>query len=238
MKYLLVVDTETTGLDPKTCKIVEVAAAIYHVPTKSVLAQVAGLIPIEGPNLCEQINRITDAMLAAALDMGRLREVAYTVLNWAKAVDAIVAHNAPFDRGFCEAHLEGFSELGKPWVCSRNDLVFPKTTTSKKLVHIAADHALVNPNAHRALSDVQTLCNLLSEIPDLADQLAGTRKPAVTLKALVSFDDKDKAKAAGFFWEPAKKAWLKTVRAVDETELRGIRSSFGFDVMVIPGASA
>ena len=56
-EMLLIIDTETTGLDPKRGQCLEVGAILFHAPQRAVLAQHSFLLPVE-TNAAESINRI------------------------------------------------------------------------------------------------------------------------------------------------------------------------------------
>jgi exodeoxyribonuclease X len=88
-----VLDTETTGIDPATCAVVEVAIvspegmALYR-------SRVNPGVPI--PPEASAVHHITDAHVA---DAPRLSEIAETVKSIVGS-GLIVAHNAPFDSAF------------------------------------------------------------------------------------------------------------------------------------------
>ena len=52
---LLIIDTETTGLDPEKDRCLEVGAILFDVSARSVLAQQSFLLPVES-NAAEPIN--------------------------------------------------------------------------------------------------------------------------------------------------------------------------------------
>jgi DNA polymerase-3 subunit epsilon len=60
-RTLLILDTETTGLDPETHHCVEVGAILFDVQSRAVLAQQSFLLPAE-TNAAEPINRIPAAV--------------------------------------------------------------------------------------------------------------------------------------------------------------------------------
>ena len=93
-RTLLILDTETTGLDPETHNCVEVGAILFDVQSRVVLAQPSFLLPVE-TNAAEPINRIPAAVT-------RLPQPWKEGLRWFQnlldAADVLVAHNAAFDR--------------------------------------------------------------------------------------------------------------------------------------------
>jgi DNA polymerase-3 subunit epsilon len=103
---LLVLDTETTGLNPARDKVVELALLRVTVDLRT--GQPVGPVQVydglEDPGLpmpaeIIAITGITDAMLRGQ----RLDEA--EVLRLLDGVDLVVAHNAGFDRPFVEARL-------------------------------------------------------------------------------------------------------------------------------------
>lgn len=102
----LVIDTETTGLDPKTDRIVELATVTMlggRVLARRSMVVNPG-IPI--PEQASAIHGITDEKVANA---PRLADIAAGFLAMVRRVPVLVAYNAPFDIGFLRA------ELGEAW---------------------------------------------------------------------------------------------------------------------------
>jgi DNA polymerase-3 subunit epsilon len=60
-RTLLIIDTETTGLEPENHCCVEVGAILFDVQSRAVLAQQSFLLPAE-TNAAEPINRIPAAV--------------------------------------------------------------------------------------------------------------------------------------------------------------------------------
>ena len=58
---LLIIDTETSGLDPQHDQCLEVGCILFDVPSRSVLAQQSFLLPVDS-NAAEAINRIPAAI--------------------------------------------------------------------------------------------------------------------------------------------------------------------------------
>ena len=66
------------------------------------------------------------------------------------------------------------------------DIIYPKSKycNSNGLHNLAIAHGLPIISFHRALSDCQTLVNLLALVPDLKIQLAKASRPKVLVKSL------------------------------------------------------
>ena len=109
-EHIHVIDVETTGLDPKTDRIVEVAAVTValeprpHVGPLSLDSLVDPGVPI-GP-VAQSIHHIGDEMVAGAPRyetlVPRLGELARS--------GPFAAHRAPFDRAFTRSR--------RPWICT------------------------------------------------------------------------------------------------------------------------
>ncbi|HJL68303.1 MAG TPA: 3'-5' exonuclease, partial [Prochlorococcaceae cyanobacterium Gl_MAG_24] len=116
---LLILDTETSGLDPKQDHCLEVGAILFHAPRRAVLAQHSFLLPVQD-NAAESINHIP-------ADVTRLNQPWREGLEYFQALldsaELLVAHNAAFDRQwFGKDHLPAVS---KPWLCTMEDIAWP-----------------------------------------------------------------------------------------------------------------
>jgi DNA polymerase III subunit epsilon len=222
LETILLLDTETTGLDPAKDAAIEVAAAVYHLPSASVLESYASLIPLPVGmvNEAEAINRIPNAALAAYSFPGAKADLAWNrVAELATMSGAFVAHNAAFDRGF----VPPFG-VNIPWICTKNDLVWPmQTAPGMSLVNLALAHGLGVATAHRAATDVDLLARLLTRCAelghDLQAMLARGLRPKAHFVSLAPFDRKDEVKAAGFQWNGATKEWSRTMAIEDAKAL-------------------
>jgi len=221
---VLVIDTETTGIDPSKNKTIEMAAALVDLKTKTILKSYSCLMPSE-TNEAEKFNGISAEMLSSpAIKTVDLKPF----LDMAKESGCFVAHNAQFDRSFLtrafkDHHPEALLassefKIGQvPWFCSYQNInhsdVFNTKISSRKLTHIAVDIGLVPTKAHRALADVLTLVDILLKIPDVNDiveKFVSSVPPIKPLyKAHFDFHDKEIPKSHGFRWEPLDKSWRK-----------------------------
>ncbi len=219
---IFVTDTETTGLPGSTPppKMIEFAGALYNVEQKAVLA-IAQCLLYSPENPAAGINGITQELLET---MNPDNPVAKAVQDAGRAnfqvlydqADYIIAHNDVFDKQFLEPEF-GY---GKKWRCSKNDIKFPKSSSSRRLVHVAVDHGVWPWAAHRALNDVLVLADCLSQVPDLAEQISREKEEHCVWEATdLPFERKDEAKARGFRWNSFKKVWFKTMTESETTQL-------------------
>ena len=211
----LILDTETTGLSPETCQTIEVAVALYDIPHAAVIASFASLIKNDS-NEAEHVNRIPVSLLEGAMT-GAV--VWPSVTNLAARADVIIAHRAEFDRGFV---IQRLREM-KPWCCSKFDIEWPQGQIGDHLVHLALAHDVPVYTAHRAMADVDTLVRTFQAASrmgaDVALMIERAMRPKSKFVALVSYEDKDKAKSNGFAWNPAAKAWERLMPEEDTKKL-------------------
>lgn len=237
---VLGVDFETTGLDPEKHRVVEVGAVLWDTDVKMPL------------RIFSQFCWAEDypEMEAAALDAHGLTPMflqrwgvnpaaVFLALNdHVSESDACVAHNgAQFDAGFYEAECKraGIVPPKRVWIDTAMDLKYPEKMLTRNLVHLAAEHGFLNPFAHRAVFDVLTMLKVFQNYdPQVALEYAG--QPFVKCIAVVSFADKDLAKARGYRWDPEKRDWWKVVRASD-AEIEKQETAFTVKVLEMDKAT-
>lgn len=225
MKTVAITDTETQGIDPHEHRCVEIAVVKYSVEHACVIDSFSQLCRADS-NEAEHVNHIPAALLKTAFPaddaFARARQMA-------DGCDAILAHNAAFDRRFIPSDTFG----AIPWICTFQGITWPKTGDARNLVAIALAHGLGVVDPHRALADCMLIARLLTRCAelgtDVAAMLAQGLRPSAHFQALVSFDRKDLAKDAGFQWDPKRRAWLRTMAIEDATE-----EKLGFAVKRVP----
>ena len=220
---LLVLDTETTGLNPARDKVVELA--LLRVTVDLGTGQPVGAVQVydglEDPGMpmpeeITVITGITDEMLRGqSLDEAR-------VLALLDGADLVLAHNAGFDRPFVEARLPQFAALN--WACSFADIDWKLAGRgSAKLTSLAGELGLFY-DAHRAEMDCHALLAVLmaplagTASSGLMRLIEASRSPTFRLQATnAPFDAKDALKARGYRWDGAQKVWH--TRLADQSAL-------------------
>lgn len=152
---IVFVDVETTGFDPGTDSLIEVAAVAARGPevlgTFSTLVKPRGVVPLE----ITALTGIDDALVADA--PGPLAAVEQ-LAEFAAGRD-IVAHNVRFDRDFLTANASADAFPGA-WIDSLELAVISlPRLRSHRLVDLAGAFGLEVPR-HRALDDAKALAAL------------------------------------------------------------------------------
>ena len=201
----LLVDVETTGLDPARHEIIELAMVPFTYGLDGEIYEVAE--PFHGlrqpshpiPPKAIAIHGVTDEMVA-----GRSIDPE-AVSRFAAGASLVIAHNAAFDRRFLERYCQTFST--KAWGCSMSQIDWAGDGhEGVKLVHLAAGSGFFYEK-HRAVHDCMAAIELLarplrtSGRPALAHLLEEARRPSWRIWAENSpFDLKDVLKARGYRW--------------------------------------
>ena len=209
---VIVLDTETTGLDSQNEKVIELA--MLSVRVDSVTGLPVGPVSIyesfedPGKPIPPQITEITgidDSMVQGQ----RIDDAAVTAL--VAQADLVVAHNAGFDRPFVEGRWPVFA--GKAWGCSFQGIDWKKEGSgSAKLEFLASERGWFY-DAHRAQVDCHALLQVLS-VPlsdgqtGLARLLAEAGQTRYKLRATgAPFETKDKLKSRGYRWDGEGRVW-------------------------------
>ena len=173
LKNIVIIDTETGGLDPTKHSIIELAAIFYNVPTNSVISQVSLLYPVDA-NAAYCINKIN---IDTTQEMGHFTFFHATKLvqQFIEESDAIVAHNAQFDKKFVD-EWTGLDYNDKPWICTCRDIDWPPQLNLRKrdLTSLALSHKIPVWQQHRALTDCIYLSQILSKYNGKLSQLLKT----------------------------------------------------------------
>lgn len=221
------VDFETTGIDPEKCFVTEIGAALFNPDTWEITETFSCFVhepkALPLPPEITKLTGITDEMV---FNLGIEPKLAFTRLKaFLEKAKFVIAHNAPFDEGFyyMECARAGIPVPQTMWYCSNTDVPHVDKFC-RKLSHLAFDYgAQVDiSKLHRALDDVKLMGQMLKGSGFTFDQIkAYADEPWVYLKAKVSYEDKDLAKAEGFGWEKCHgtynplfpKTWVKRIKA-------------------------
>jgi len=206
-EVLLIIDTETTGLDPSHGQCIEVGAVLFHVASRALLAQVSFLLPASR-NPAQHVNGI-------AAEVTQLPQPWQAGLSCFEAMldraDAVLAHNVAFDRQWFG--IGPLPAIEKPWICSMADIQWPadrhlRPTPSVR--DLALAYGVPVWAAHRALTDCIYLVQVFERCVDLEELLAAAQEPRQLFRAKLSYAERHRAKEAGFRWnDPVAGAWSR-----------------------------
>jgi DNA polymerase-3 subunit epsilon len=213
---VIVLDTETTGLDAKNERIIELAMLSVQVDlaTGQPVGPVTTYESFEDPGkpippAITEITGIDDSMVRGQrIDDARVAELV-------QAADLIVAHNAGFDRPFVEARLPVFAT--RAWNCSFAGIDWKaQGSGSAKLEFLAHERGWFY-DAHRALVDCHALLQVLATPlkngqSGLQQLLQGASNTCYKLRATgAPFEAKDALKARGYRWDNENRVWWTTL---------------------------
>ena len=209
---VLVLDTETTGLDARQERVIELA--LLSVQIDSATGLPVGSVEVYEsfedpgkpiPPAITEITGIDDAMVRGQrADDARVAQLV-------QAADLVVAHNAAFDRPFVEARWPVFAD--KAWNCSFAGIDWKQEGSgSAKLEFLAHERGWFY-DAHRALVDCHALLQVLaaplkSGATGWQRLLEGAQQQRYKLQANgAPFEAKDALKARGYRWDSELRVW-------------------------------
>lgn len=214
--YLAVlVDTETTGLQHARDEVIEIGAVAFTYDSNGRIGDVVGVYSgLRQPTtpIPPEITRLTgirDEMVAGqAIDIATLDALI-------EPADLVIAHNAGFDRPFCEKLSPAF--VPKAWACSVAEIRWAdRGFEGNKLGYLVGQSGLFH-EGHRATDDCHALLEVLVRATDdgttpFAELVQSSARSRVRIFAENSpFDMKDHLKARGYRWSDGSdgrpKAW-------------------------------
>lgn len=242
-------DLETTGLDTQTDRIIEVGAVIWDTE-KNVPIEIYSQFVKPDPSvlpLKEEIINLTGISdeYIEALGVDTITVMAHIQgMCTRHKVEYIIAHNGEgYDKPLTYAELSRCGIGGDfclrilPWVDTRSDLPFKIEPSSRRLMHLAGEHGFLNPFSHRAVFDVLTMLKVMSHY-DFNEVAAQSKIPWATARALVGYEDREKAKEMRFSWEKIgektyTKMWVKKIRENQVEKEQAAAEAKGFKIIRI-----
>ncbi|OWV66112.1 DNA polymerase III subunit epsilon [Rhizobium sp. N122] len=210
----VILDTETTGLNHRSDEIIEIGAVAFTFDDGGGIGDIVGIYgglqqpsrPI--PPEITRLTGITDAMVEGqVIDIRSLSALI-------EPADLIIAHNAGFDRPFCEAFSRIFA--GKAWACSVSEIDWSaRGFEGTKLGYLVGQAGYFH-DGHRAVDDCHALLEILDreqgdgESP-FAELYRASQRSRIRIFAEHSpFEMKDHLKARGYRWSDGSDGRLKS----------------------------
>ena len=214
-KIGVILDVETTGLDPAKDEVIELGMVRFEFASDGRIFGVTGTfdemrepsVPI--PTEITQLTGITEADVAGkSIDPNQ-------VADFVTEASVVIAHNAGFDRKFCERAWPLFEK--KAWACSANQVDWRgEGFDGSRLGYLLAGCGLFH-GAHRADADCGALLEILSRPLPASGELAlkrlldTARQATARVWAVDSpFDLKNVLKARGYRWNDGSDARPKS----------------------------
>lgn len=230
----IILDTETTGLNHRTDEIIEIGVIAFTFNDAGELGDVTGVYgglqqpAIAIPADITRLTGITDEMVAGqAIDTALLNAMI-------EPADLVIAHNAGFDRPFCEAFSQVF--VHKAWACSVSEIDWSaRGFEGSKLGYLIGQSGYFH-DGHRAVDDCFALLEVLGQVrpgtaaAPFAELYLASQQSQVRIFAENSpFDMKDHLKARGYRWSDGsdgrpKSWWVELAEDQLAGELRFLRT--------------
>lgn len=209
MDFGLIVDVETTGLEPGKDQIIEIGLLEFGVEGEGLPAilRTYGALQDPGVEISPEIERVTGIRTAHVQGQTIDWDV---VRGFFARASIVIAHNADFDRRFLEATGQ-LTGLKPHWGCSMRHIDWRgQGYRTLSLNYLAADHGFVNPFAHRALFDCATTFRIVA--PHLGELIMRSYEREYIVKAVGSpFASKDVLRERGYRWDAGERCWGKVV---------------------------
>ncbi|WP_229807762.1 3'-5' exonuclease [Asticcacaulis endophyticus] len=230
----VIVDTETTGLSFRTHEVIEFGGVAFSFTDEGEMGDVlevyGGLQEPTTP-ISDEITQLTgitnDMVIGQSLDI-------WAIERLIRSADLVIAHNAAFDRPFCELISPVFGDV--PWACSNAEIGWSaRGFEGSKLGYLVGQSGFFH-EGHRAVDDCFALLEvLMAPVTDegasaFTELYQASLQSRAKIWALYSpFETKDILKARGYRWSDGTdgqpKSWWMEVAETDlDAELMFLRS--------------
>ena len=230
----IILDVETTGLDPSADEIIELGMVKFEFAPDGRIFRVLGHFDrLRQPSrpIPHEITELTgisnEDVSGQAIDPAE-------VAGFVDGATLIIAHNAGFDRKFCESLVACFADC--EWACSLTEVNWQSEGYEGTRLAYLLNGAGLFHDAHRATGDCAAVLEILSRPLPRSGVLAFGRlletsgRPTVRIRAEKSpYAQKDKLKARGYRWTPEQNGkpgiwWRDVAESEVEAELAYLKS--------------
>jgi DNA polymerase-3 subunit epsilon len=232
-RIAIILDTETTGLDPTRDEVIELGMVAFTYDELGIgdVVDIYSELREPGVPISAEITRITG--ITSQMVAGRSIDPA-AVARFVERADLVIAHNAKFDRPFCERLAPGFE--AKHWACSVAEVDWARQGfEGSKLGYLVGQSGWFH-QGHRAVDDCHALLEVLAASrpgagaqPFLELLDAASRRRCRIWAEGSPFHTKDLLKSRGYRWSDgsdgrAKSWWIEVEEAAFAAELAFLRT--------------
>lgn len=161
-------DVETTGLSPRDHRITEIA--LVRMWGTHIIGQWSSLVN-PGCAISPYITRLTGISNAMVADAPSFPELIEDICSFVGG-STLLAHNAPFDRGFIELGMRraGCKPLSNPWLdtVTLARKLLPHLP-NRKLATVAQYFGISTAGHHRAMADALMVAGIFAKMNSLDD---------------------------------------------------------------------
>lgn len=220
-QYLILLDTETTGVDKQADGIVELGMlAVRFNPNSGQIVM-----------LSDKFSALEDCGVPISAESQAIHGISQedvqgkafddaAIAQWMSPASLVIAHNAGFDRAFFDRRFTDLCD--KAWACSFFEMPWREAGyESGKLEYLLYRNGYFY-SGHRALTDCFAMAWFFYQQPELLKGLLDkSATPTVTVRAFgAPFDTKDILKARGYRFDDgrfsgASKHWWKEISEAD-----------------------
>jgi DNA polymerase-3 subunit epsilon len=217
LSKVMILDTETTGLNYKKDEIIELGYVIIEFDENLSFFNVVKSVDLFN----EPRNSISEKI--TGLTGLRDEDVKGHSIDWNEVasdledINLVVAHNSGFDRKFVEKYCDSFKNV--PWACSLSQVDWENIAgvNARNQEFLAFKFGGFFYDAHRATDDVQALAYLLSIEYEsgktvFSNLIESFNKKHYLIKAVGAvFAFRDELREKGYSWNANEKVWQKLV---------------------------